>query len=389
MGKENLRCIHPNEKIGSDAYRMENLHRFSKEAIKKDTITYLNEYRLKKEKDDYLLSFKDNQVCNPFSLEPMTEAARRSIELRKREGKPTAREKAELIAFQEMSDLIKEGENGDTLLWLSPPGPKDQGYGDYGFVFRGVIEKTNSFEGQIKMTAYRIENPQISQFNSFFSELTGENTFYLNAERFLESPRVIKGFGPQKVEDSLLSNFDFRNDPRKEKLCNQIINELSPVIDHFIEVVKTGNKEEKVETLNSLENMALELKKTYEYGAGNSLSLARHRLEREDIKDLINVYKYDPPKAVGSCGSSSSNLESNNPLNRLLKGGMEDQYGSLTFECPHCNQTNTRPKGKLVDNCQHCGKSVRCDDKEKGKIIKFPQKQKEDRREKSKEKKAA
>lgn len=40
----------------------------------------------------------------------------------------------------------------------------------------------------------------------------------------------------------------------------------------------------------------------------------------------------------------------------------EDQHGSLEFECPHadCKQINRRPNGKLIENCQYCGKSVRC-----------------------------
>lgn len=37
-----------------------------------------------------------------------------------------------------------------------------------------------------------------------------------------------------------------------------------------------------------------------------------------------------------------------------------DQYGSLEFECPKCKQTNRRPKGQLIPNCQHCKADVRC-----------------------------
>ncbi len=37
----------------------------------------------------------------------------------------------------------------------------------------------------------------------------------------------------------------------------------------------------------------------------------------------------------------------------------EDEYGSLTFKCQK-GHTNKRPRGKLIDNCTTCGKSVRC-----------------------------
>lgn len=37
----------------------------------------------------------------------------------------------------------------------------------------------------------------------------------------------------------------------------------------------------------------------------------------------------------------------------------EDEYGSLTFECPNGHK-NTRPKGILIPKCLDCGTSVRC-----------------------------
>ncbi|MDB5184926.1 MAG: hypothetical protein JWN38_734 [Candidatus Saccharibacteria bacterium] len=37
----------------------------------------------------------------------------------------------------------------------------------------------------------------------------------------------------------------------------------------------------------------------------------------------------------------------------------EDRYGSLEFKCPK-GHTNTRPHGKLIENCRICGTSVRC-----------------------------
>lgn len=38
----------------------------------------------------------------------------------------------------------------------------------------------------------------------------------------------------------------------------------------------------------------------------------------------------------------------------------EDEYGDIQFECPHCHQTNTRERGKLLSHCQRCGGDVRC-----------------------------
>lgn len=61
-----------------------------------------------------------------------------------------------------------------------------------------------------------------------------------------------------------------------------------------------------------------------------------------------------------SCGgaNSSSLLESNSLTLNLT--GLEDRYGSLSFSCPKCGATNTRPFGQLLSHCQHCGGDVRC-----------------------------
>lgn len=62
-----------------------------------------------------------------------------------------------------------------------------------------------------------------------------------------------------------------------------------------------------------------------------------------------------------SCGGGiKSNSLNGNSLSLDFRGGMEDQYGPLDFECPHCNQINTRPFGQLLSNCQYCGGNVRC-----------------------------
>lgn len=49
------------------------------------------------------------------------------------------------------------------------------------------------------------------------------------------------------------------------------------------------------------------------------------------------------------------------PFSETIGGvGIEDHYGSLQFDCPVCGFKNTRPYGKLIPNCTHCGSNVRC-----------------------------
>jgi hypothetical protein len=61
---------------------------------------------------------------------------------------------------------------------------REDGYGDYGF---GYVGKLNG--SVLEMTAIRLEDPQINDFNKATNALW-ENE-YKTAEDFLETPKVI------------------------------------------------------------------------------------------------------------------------------------------------------------------------------------------------------
>lgn len=72
-----------------------------------------------------------------------------------------------------------------------------------------------------------------------------------------------------------------------------------------------------------------------------------------------------PSKMSGSSTMSLSGSSLGSSEGSSSTGGTfaeSDQYGSLEFQCPHvdCQKTNKRQRGKLIPNCQHCGKDVRC-----------------------------
>jgi len=61
------------------------------------------------------------------------------------------------------------------------------------------------------------------------------------------------------------------------------------------------------------------------------------------------------------CGGGTSTMSTFSYTETLTPSfGYKDQYGSLQFSCPKCGATNTRPLGRLIGNCQHCGGDVRC-----------------------------
>ncbi len=64
----------------------------------------------------------------------------------------------------------------------------------------------------------------------------------------------------------------------------------------------------------------------------------------------------------GCAGGGSTSSSAVNSITPRLGTSNSDEYGDLSFNCPHCGSTNTRPSGEFIENCTNddCGKSVRC-----------------------------
>lgn len=348
MGKiEVLSRIHCPEKIGSDAYRMEKLSEFSPRALNAFTSSYLKEYRLEVAKDSYKLALIDGKICDPFSGEFMTDVVQRAIKRNKNEGKSAVREQAELRGFNYLESQLPKASDGDSILWFSPPGPKSEGYGDYGFVFTGSI---NSSQKQIGMTALRVERPTIVQFNEAFSLLTGDSVGYSRAEEFLESPRIVQGLTTEDVERVLETIFAFKVDEKKERTYREVIRRMEPMIDDFVKLLQGGKREEKEKAFYALENYALRLKERYESFGRGSFIWVNH----EDVKlgDIVYAFGYKPKEVGGSCGGTAK--KSNNIFNLGLKA-LNDILGDKKnekewFRCPKCGYQANGPVGDKCPN---------------------------------------
>lgn len=139
---------------------------------------------------------------------------------------------------------------------------------------------------------------------------------------------------------------------------------------------KLDDKSVQQEIINKIEKAILLLTREYRNSTENHpktvipiyspvVSAAAYINNRQDdfsteIAFLKTRSGCPPSIAVRILGGSS--------LGSSMEGGSSggivesDQHGPLEFQCPHtdCGKTNRRPKGALIPNCQHCGKSVRC-----------------------------
>lgn len=126
-------------------------------------------------------------------------------------------------------------------------------------------------------------------------------------------------------------------------VANKLMNE-SHTFKSPMDAVRRLNKlAGAVAVIHAVENTEID---TNIFGelASEYVQMARHALETGDIDGLKSMmFMAVQTEKSGSC-----------PLSEEMMAGGQDEYGSLEFDCPSCKQKNTRPRGKLLDSCQHC-----------------------------------
>lgn len=355
----------PRETVGSVAFDIEKERVYTVVEMRKHIVSYLSEYRLRVQKYDYelLFSFKEGEgykVRDIHRGEAMSVRTKRTLAERQLQGLPIARELSEDAGGESLDEQLNYVQDGDRVFWISPPGPKEEGYGNYGFVFEGRVVGERIF-----MTAIRVENPSISQCNKAFFELTGDNVGYIDPEGFLANPRVVKN-SHVDTDAVLQRNFSFVVDQKEALLNKQVIAEMDSMIDEFVGVVKSGSREEKITAFYALENYAIELKqrlmqKTESGKEENIVYMSDYRDYRY-LADIISMYGYMPPMAFGSCGPTGEETKSNDifadnykDLMKAIFGDLKDLFGidDEWYTCPKCPYRATGPINGTT--CPGCG----------------------------------
>lgn len=279
----------------AQAFRTEFYKNATDRQIEDDIYTYLAEYRFEVDEMDYELDVVDGKLVDPASGESMVDKAQRAIDHRKKEGLNTSREVAEkkgLISFEKQ--LSKNG----VAVWFSPPGPEEEGYGTYGFGYVG--ERVGD---KIKMTAIRVENPTIEDFNRASLALWGKGD-YEKAEDFLESPQVID-VSKRIIKEYIHGNFEIK-DENGRQVFEKVRLDLAGAVEEFKVLVREG-VESKVHTaVHALENMALKMKRVYEHGqeSDNIIFLSKKIIPKLAQAMMMAEFNIAPAAVKGSCGIS-------------------------------------------------------------------------------------
>ena len=331
------------------AFKHEFYEGATRKQITDDVVSYLGEYRFQVPEFNYTMGLKNGRLTDPNSGEQMILKAKKAIDTRRIEGLNTSREEAEFEGLLNIEKQLRE--KSGTLVWFSPPGNEKDGYGPYGFGYTGRVKGD-----VVEMTAIRVENPQIGDFNRASQALWGKR--YERAEDFLSSPQVID-IEPNRVKDFIHGNFEIKDNKGKE-IFRRALRRLDGVINEYVHIVKRGTSEQKRKALYALENITLEVKKNLESSLDtNVIYFSDYMHPNLAAAMATKKYTSEPPKVLGSCGTTGR-VESNDIFSNLnlfkdsarsiLNNNSKDE--TEWFTCPKCSY---KADGPIGNTCPGCG----------------------------------
>ena len=330
----------PRELNSTNGFALEYDSRVTEQELYDDIISYLGEYRLKLPRYDYNLEFSMGTLKDTHRGEAMSVKAARSVRERMMRGESINREAAEATGLSFLDMQIETALDGDSIVWASPPGDAEEGYGEYGFFYVGQIRRSVENKKQIKMSALRVEKPTIEGFNLAFSDLTGLNIEAGQPEDFLKMPLVINdSLSMEQVEEVLNKHFSYQSDNDWQDIFKE---RIKPWVDEFIARFMSMSVEERRKGINALENKTLEIKSELEKGM--TLIYAG----REQFDDFVSLYGHEPPKEAGSCP-----IKSNNVFNQGFEN-INNMMESEWYTCPN-QKCGYKASGPIGDTCPGCG----------------------------------
>lgn len=343
--------------IENDAFRVEYYKNPSEAALFKDIESYLAEYRFQVEEYQYELDFKLSsdgkyRASGIDDGESLEEKAQRAIAIKKTQGKSIHREEADLAGIRSFDEQLARSNDGDTIVWGSPPGSAHEGFGRYGYLYVGKISSYGNSK-KISMSAIRIDNQTVDQCNDFFSTVLQQCISWQHADEVVSNPLVTQ-IDPLSLTVAIRHSFGFKQIRENSLTFEQVMKILRPKIGDFITLIRNGaTYTDLKKAFWALENYALELKGRIELGEteyAGSFSVGRNSLS---FNEIINKFgSYAPPTISGSCGSTEGGLESTMDTNIFNKYA---NLRALFNEPDYKNDPNLCHCGQPTEPHFHCG----------------------------------
>lgn len=350
-----MATIEQNCSAGSEAFSLEYHRNTPDVSIRTDLESLLGEYDFAVPLYKWELLYTSDEfgishLVSPYDHEPMTVKCQRAIQKRKNVWKNTSREEAEYECARSLETQLNTASTGDMVFWTSPPGPCEDGYGDYGFFFVGQIstKENESAHKRISITTIRIDNQSVTQCNEALSVLTGKSIYFNTAEDCIKNPKIISSVNEDRVQYVMSEIFHFVPDEKCQKLFSDVIQIIKPQIDSFIHLIQYGASRKEIQRgLWALRNYTISLRTMAERSFDDIMVIP--------FETLVCRFGTQPPPVIaGSCGSTGSkNIFKSSSIFNSLSSFIDlfSSGSSENFICPHCHEESTPPVG---DQCPKC-----------------------------------
>lgn len=247
-----------------------------------------------------------------------------------------AREEAEVIGFSKIQDQLAASGVPDRriMVSISPKGDKDSVY-QHNF-YDIFIRRGKQIEARRYSAGLTWEEFGQKAKNLGFKGNTTDVSF-------LSNPISVTGLTPEEIHQFFHKEHEYLS----EEDYLLVLKICLPSILYYAE-----NPSDK--SFNAVLNKA-------DFVRENLEDIKEGKLAYLDIATgytVDNWGRLPVRQTMTGCGFSGGASTESSPFSVSDLG--EDKYGSRKFNCPHCGEENTRPKDKLIANCQHCHKDVRC-----------------------------
>lgn len=317
-----------------DGYESADVFNGREREIRENLLRYLGEYRLGVKFDEFFYREGQDPLTHKTYLVssepgPVRNIFQKAIRVREEQGLSVRREVAECLGFEKLEKQLVGSSGNMLFVWVSPPGPKADGYGEYSFTFIGEVIKDESSKKKIRVVPYRniLSNDEHRAYLKYF--INEANNFNSDVD-FLSNPIVIARTDHISSPEDIISLIG-----EKEKFSKSWFQRLSKyigsLIDRYIELVRNKASDFELSKVKfAMENYTLVIKNQV---IGNDMTFANAPTVEENVNSAIELWGFTPPKVFGSCGLSFLTLmEYHEELNK--------KWEYHTGDCVICNTKN-------------------------------------------------
>ncbi len=298
--------------------------------IKDNILRYLGEYRLGVKFDEFFYRIETDPDGRKYLAShepgPVRDVFRRTIRSREGKGLSVRREVAECLGFQKLEQELVDESADKLFVWISPPGPRQDGYGLYSFIFIGqVVKDPETNDKKIRVVPYRSLS-SIEEHRQNLGLFTSQTDHLKKDTDFLASPVIFSPKDEIKTPEDIIVKMG-EGEKFNIDWMGRLKNRVGFLIDEYINLVRRGaSNDELIERKHAIENYTISIREGLLEGKSKENSF-NSTFDAAYVFDKFG--RYAPPAVRGSCGST------------LMEYHKQEKWEYHNGSCVLCHAKNT------------------------------------------------